>query len=152
MRRRASRSGPILRRLASPKTPSALAYPFPRPYPSSSASSSGKCTTSTNRTAPNLLEDTSAPRPSFARPSRGITSTCLSSPALLAFLLWMTLTPSLFELLAPALRLDISPVFFLPRSPLALPISVSRSPVPLSISAFSHAPLSVLHFGSIPGM
>jgi len=64
----------------------------------------------------------------------------------------MTLAPSFFELLAPALRLGVSPVFFLPRSPLALLISVSRSPVPLSVSAISHMPPSVLNFGSIAGV
>jgi hypothetical protein len=61
----------------------------------------------------------------------------------------MTLAPSFFELLAPALRLGLSLVFFLSRSPPALPISVSRSPVPLSISAFSHVAPSALRFGSI---
>jgi hypothetical protein len=64
----------------------------------------------------------------------------------------MTLTPSFFELLAPALRLGVSLVFLLPRRPPALPISVSRSPVPLSISAFSHVAPSALHAGDGAGV
>ena len=79
----------------------------------------------------------------------GLANPDLSSPALLAFLLWMTLTPSFFELLAPALRLSPSLVLLIPHSLIAFPVSLPSSSVPLSISAISHAPPFVLNFGSI---
>jgi len=61
----------------------------------------------------------------------------------------MTLTPSFFQLLAPALRLGLLLVLLIPHSLITFLVFLPRSPVPLSISAFSHVDPSVVHFGSI---